>query len=351
MPREPWLSDESRMAAVMRQALSRALRRPIRLLVPALLATAAVVSARALLPPTYQATLYLRLSEGDVTRPGDAPRPPRAIREYISAVALSRGRVEQLMRKHGWSTQYLARNPEGAIEDFRGDIEIAVERNYFLYERRQGDPARTAQVSISLSGPDAEKTRAVVHEIGQIILADQTDQRRIQLEQARDLLAAQLGVARARSNEIRATIDRLSRETAGAGGSRSIGLRAQIAALEVQGLSALDRVAALERRADAIAFTAAAESRRLGLNFEVFDESLETRLPRLTPFQLARLAAVVLAVALLLTAATVGSFDDRIYGPQDLEASGLPLFGAVPRFPGDDVGAYRARISPEQASP
>jgi hypothetical protein len=206
-------------------------------------------------------------------------------------------------------------------------------------------------VSLSLSGPDAEKTRAVAHEIGQNILADQSEQRRVQLAQARDHLAAQLGLARARSAELQSNIGRLWQAAAGADAPRSIGLRARIAALEAQRLSAMEQVSTLERRAAAIAFTAAAENRRLGLSFELFDESLETRLPPLTPFQLVRFAALVLAMALVLATATVGAFDDRIYAPEDLAASGLPLFGVVPRFPGDDVGSYQARISPEHASP
>ena len=67
-------------------------------------------------------------------------------------------------------------------------------------------------------------------------------------------------------------------------------------------------------------------------------------MPRLTPRQLAYLGGFVLAIALLLTVPVLGAFDDRIYGPEDLSARGLPLFGALPRFPGDDAGSYRSRI-------
>ena len=49
----------------------------------------------------------------------------------------------------------------------------------------------------------------------------------------------------------------------------------------------------------------------------------------------------LLIVGLLVP--VVGTFDDRIYAPRTA-SRGLPLFGAVPRFPGDEAGSYRERV-------
>src|SRR5512144_1882357 len=95
-----WISDEPRLASVVRHVLSRSRHSWVRVLLVALLATAALVALRARKKPVYEATLYFRLEEGDVTDPDHAPPPPRDIREHIASVALSRQQLEQIMRKH-----------------------------------------------------------------------------------------------------------------------------------------------------------------------------------------------------------------------------------------------------------
>ena len=85
------------------------------------------------------------------------------------------------------------------------------------------------------------------------------------------------------------------------------------------------------------------------MKFELVDERVATFAPRLTVLELALRAGVIFAAALAVTATVAGALDDRIYAPQDLAAWGLPLFGALPRFPGDDAGSYRARASAGRA--
>jgi len=343
MTREPWVSDEARMAAIVRRVYARALRRPVRVLAIAALTTGAYVAMRAGQVQTYEATLYFNIAEGDLTDPNNAPRPLWAIRQYISNVALSRTRVERLMNKYHLSPAYLARNRVAAIDAFRDDIDIEVSRNYFIYDRVQFNAPRSAQVAISTRGTDPEKTRAMVREIGDAILQEQIAQRADRLAQARGLFGAHLLMARTRTKALQQTIDRLWLDLARADKPRAIVIQAEIAAAQAEVRGAIERVVALERRAADIAFTAAAESNQLGLSFELFDQSLVVSAPHLTPFQLARLAAIVFAVVLLLTVPLVGAFDDRIYSPQDLQVRGLPFFGALPRFAGDDAGSYRAR--------
>jgi hypothetical protein len=343
MSHERWVSGESRMTLVARQVFARAWRQRRRVLVVALLATGAYVALRARRAPSYEATLYFRLAEGDLTDPNTAPRPPSAIREYISRVALSRDRAEAIMKKYGWSGAYLARNRVAAIDEFREEIRIVVDRNYFIYDRRPGDPPRSAQVTISAQGSDAEQTRAMLREIGDAILQEQAAQRSGRLAQARDALGAHLTAARVRTKSLREQIGRLSLDLPKAGARGATDIRAQIAALQAETQGAVEQMLALERRVADVAFSAAAEGKRLGLDLELFDESVVASAPDLTPFQLSRLTALVFMIALLLTMPVVGAFDDRIYTPEDLAARGLPLFGALPHFPGDDEGAYRAR--------
>jgi hypothetical protein len=346
MAHEQWISDEPRAALVARRLLARALRRRALVLGVSAIAAGSWVALRAARPPSYEATLFYRLAEGDLTDPKNAPRPPRAIRQYISSVALSRSQLEGIMKKYGVSRARLAHDPVAAIDDFRDDIRIEVSRNYFLYDRQPGDAPRSALVAVSFSGPDAERTRAILREIGDAIARDQADQRSERLERAREVLGAELALARERAQAIQGRIEGLQRDASRAGGRTAIGIRAQIAALGAEARGAAEHVLALERRAADVAFTAAAEGQQLGLNLELFDQSLVATAPPLTALQLARLAVLVLAVALALTVPLVGAFDDRIYAPEDLAARGVAVFGALPGFPGDDAGSFGARSRP-----
>lgn len=337
------------MASAARRVFARALRRPVRVLGITLLLTGAVIGFRLLKAPRYDATLHFRLGEGELTDPNYAPRPPRDIRQHIAMVALSRNKLEQIMRKHGRSSAWLARDRVAAIEDFREEIEIDVSRNYFIYDRNRDDAGRSAQVTITLSGIDAEQTRDMLHEIGEAILQDQTAQRSGPLREAHELFGEELTRAREREKALQETIGRLWDEAAAAEPGTAMQIHAHIATLEAQSKAAIDQMIELDRRAAAVAFSAGAERERLGLNFELFDESLTTFAPRLPLPQLALRSGIVFAFLLLLTASVVGAFDDRIYAPEDLVACGVPTFGALPRFPGDDAGSYRARVSPERA--
>lgn len=121
-------------------------------------------------------------------------------------------------------------------------------------------------------------------------------------------------------------------------------MRGRIAALETELQGAIERETALDRRATEVAFDVSVERAQLGTIFELMDERVATYAPPLTRHRLALRAAFTFAVLLLVTALTVGVFDDRIHAPEDLEWWGLPLFAALPSFPGDDARPLRARV-------
>jgi 8-oxo-dGTP pyrophosphatase MutT (NUDIX family) len=343
MTSDAWISDEPRLSAAVLGVISRARRRPLRVLALALISAAVLVAARAQRPPSHLATLHFRVAEGELADPGHAPVPPRAIREYIFHVALSRERVKRIMERHRWSSAYLARDPVAAIDEFREEIGIEVSRNYFVYDRRPWDEPRSAQVAISLMGSDAGKTRAVLHDVGEAILRDQQDHRAEHLARASEAVALQLVDARTRVNALQERIGRLQEAAAGAGGGSPVDAQARIATLRVEAAGAIERVVALEKRAAELGFSSAAEREQLGLVLELVDETVVAVAPSLNPWQLAGLGAIALVIALALAALLVGVFDDRVYGAADLTSHGLPAFGELPRFPGDDAGSYRAR--------
>ena len=343
---ETWISEEAHVVSIARRALGRARHRPGWIVAIAGLTAAAFVGSRLYRPPTYQAELHFHLAEGEVTDPTHAPKPPKAVREYVFNVALSRDRVEQIMKKYGWSPRYLARDRVAAVDEFREDVSVDVSRNYFVYDRRPSDPPRSAFVTVSLVGTDPEQTAATLHEIGESIVQEQRGQRTERLAHARQLLESQLTQARARARYLQDAIGMLSANPGLAGVPAPIDRRTRAAALQVELEGALRQLAVLEHRATDVAFTEAAEGEDLGLRLELVDESLVALTPRLSALQLARRALMVFVVVALLAVPVVGAFDDRIYSPADLAARSLPHFGSLERFPGDDAGSYRARAQP-----
>jgi hypothetical protein len=349
MAADPWISDEPRLVSVGGDVLRRGLRHGRAIVALVALVTATYVAARLSKAPVYEATLYFRLTEGELSDPTHGPRPPADIHQHIWNVSLSRSELARIMSQLRVSSAWLARDPVAAVEAFRDDIELDVLRNDFIVERRQGDPPRSATVTLSLSGGDPERTRAIVHELGSAILRDQATRRTARIDGAKAELEARLADARRRAETLRGDVAQLDvlAQAATADHVGRIGLEARRAALDVQARSADEQARAVERRLAAVAFTGAAEAEQLGFAFELLDERLVAYSPRLSPGRVALRAVLVFALALVLAATVVGAFDDRVYAPADVR--GLPVLGAVPSFPGDGAGSFRARLAPRKA--
>lgn len=330
------------MVHIARQAMRRSRHRPLRVLAIAVTATAALVAFRALRSPAYEATITFTISEGDVGDPARGPRPPSDIREHISAVALSNHRLERIMRKHHRSEAWLDKNREAAIEDFRSDITVEVSRDYFIFDRNPGDPPRSAHVAITLQGPDPEEARAILREIGDAVLDVQARQRHDRLVEASEVLRRQHAEARENVSAVQGELARLRVEAAHANPRGGPALRARIRAAEVAARLETEHALELERRLAETSFSVAVEERQLGLRFAAFDDAQAALTPRLTLGQLARRAALIFAVALVLSAAIVGAFDDHVYDAEDLTCRGLPLLGALHGLPDGERRARRA---------
>jgi hypothetical protein len=329
------------LAPIARDVISRALHRPVLVLGLSALVAGAVVAQRALRTPVFLATIHLRIAEGELPDPTHGPRPPRAIRDYIRNIALSRDRVERILKEHRWASAYLARNREQAIEDFRDDVEIEVSRNYFIFDNGSDAAPRSARVAISLRASDGSEALAALHQIGDAILEDQAAYRRSHATGSRAFVEAQIQGTRSR---VRSIQELLERSQPGGAGSNP----ARMAALRVEASTAAEQLVQLERLAASLSFSAAAEESDLGLTLERYDESVAPSGLQLPPIQLAGLGTLVFAIATVGISLAVGSFDDRIYATADLATRGLPIFGTLPRFPGDDVWPYRSRSGPRE---
>jgi hypothetical protein len=245
------------------------------------------------------------------------------------------------MVKHGWSTSYLARDPVQAVDEFRSEIGVEVTRNYFLYDRQASDEPRSAHVALSLRGSDPEAIRAVLHDVGQAVLAEQAAHRTNRLAQSRQLVESQVQQVRAR---LKTMLDAAaaSRDGAPPGGGAVSAARAQ--ALRMESRALLEQLARLEQARGQLSFAATAEDADLGLTFELYDERVQPLIAPLSRRRLAALLVVTFTIVLALATLVIGAFDDRVCCAEDLEAGGFATLSVVGRFPGDEVGSHRARL-------
>jgi hypothetical protein len=265
----------------------------------ALLATAATVAWRLSRPPLYLATATFSVAEGELHEPGAAPRPPSAIVEYVWTLALDRARVLALMEKYGLSPGLRARDPVTAVDDMRAAIGIQVKRNEFLHSN--GDDRRSAQVLVSLANPSRQLARGIVRDIGDTLIANQASSRRMAIEQAvesnaRLMQSARQELSRAKANEQRRALDKLSR---------------------------------LRDRESQLAMVLDAERKGFGLAFERVDEAEEFLRAPLTIRGFVLLSFGLLCAFAVVSIAIVGAFDGRVLGPCDVLVRGFPLLGRM----------------------
>lgn len=336
MPQGRGVAAEPPFSAVLRNVFARARKRPLVAAALAAGATAAVVALRVAAPPSYVAALTFRMDEGHVIDPRNLPPPPPRVREYVSSVALSRTRLLELMERHGISPQLRANDPLAAVDALRADIGVDVVRNYFLLDRRPGEP-RSALVVVSFTSTRREQALAIVHDIGTLLVESQAAARASRLRRAREANAAHLRLARERldiAEEHRADPGVLP------------GMEAAPVSLWLawqRDLSAaLARVAELEDRARELELAGDAEREHLGFELRLVDERVTASRRPLRPAETAAYAAVVFAMALSGAVVWVGAFDRRVRGYADVTACGLRLLGTVPSFGGDDASSYRA---------
>lgn len=339
---DAWIRDEPGLAPTFRCVVARALRRPARVFLLAVIATGALVAMRALKKPSSDGTLFFSMDEGHFSNSDVSPPPPRDIRKYIATVALSRERVTAIMRRHKISTAWLERDPIGATQAFREELTIDVSRNYFIFERQRGDEPRSALVTVQISGGDSDRTRAILHEVSEAIMEDQAQQRTRELADARSLFDVQIRERRARIRSLQEMIDR-NRRDARSDRAAAITARARIAALEAEIRANSDQILDLQWRAAGVAFSGAAETQQLGLRFELVDERVVVSAMPLNAVGLAVRGFWLFPFVFLVAAAVVGALEGHVYTAEDLRAWRLPVFGVLRRFPGDDACSLRAR--------
>src|SRR5262245_37538154 len=182
---EPWEVQEGHAGTVwveLGRLRRRALARPWRPLIYALLATALLVGWRARKHKSFTSRVMFRVTEEDIDAT-TAPRPARALREYVSEVPFSTPRLIEVAKRHGLYETQMARDPIFAIESMREDIDVQVWRNYFVEDRAALDAGRSARLAISFSAKTPEQSLAVARDLGQLVI-EVEQKARVQMAEA-----------------------------------------------------------------------------------------------------------------------------------------------------------------------
>ena len=349
-PLDAWVVDEPRLSTLLTQVVAKAARHPYRTLAVATGATILMLAVLVATPPSYEATLTLRMAEGHLQDSGSAPKPPARIREYISDVAMTHTQLLDVMEKNGLSDRFRQADPIAATNAFRDDIEIAVNRNYFLFDDESTGALRSAEVVLRFTAGSPDQAQAVVHDIGTIFLESQEASRRTWLKHAREANDAEARRLDARLRFLQDERSRLLRRESVAASEDVPAIRAEIESLLVAREGVLYRAGNIQRRTADLDFALAAERSRLGLDFLLVDESVKALRKPLGGVQVVGYAALMFSVLLGVSAILLGAFDRWIYRGIDVTVRGFPVLGVVAHFPGDDVGPLLSRHGPNGAS-
>jgi hypothetical protein len=321
----------------------RARRRPVRVILAALLLAGAATALRAQKPHSFEARVVLRVTEGDIVTGAKTPRPARRLREHVLDVAFSGPRLLEVIRKHDLYPRTMAKDWSRALETMREDIEVDVWRNYFVEERTSEDPARSARIAISFTGSSPDLAEAVVGELAALIIDDAQRARAAGARLAADRAAADVADARMELATRRSEIVSARFALMNATPAEAALLRVRIQDTERTLPKIEERLAQLMPKATAAALTAAVEEAHKGLTFEAIDAPRAARPRASRPLGLAIFGGIVFLLLLPLSALWFGAFDPRIYDAGDIERLGLSVLGGLPRFSDDNLGALATR--------
>ena len=148
-----WIEEEPGWAE-LREHLGcvrrRARKHWVKTLLFTLMLTALVAAYRARKQRLYEASVVIRVVEGEFD-PTTAPPTSSQLTEYLNDVALARHVLLGVMEEHQLYRSERGIDPNLALEVMREDIDLTVVRNYFSQQRFSEDPARSAQIVISAS--------------------------------------------------------------------------------------------------------------------------------------------------------------------------------------------------------
>lgn len=346
---EDWLASEQPLSkglvAELQRLKRRARARWLPVLVVAIGLTLAVVYKKSKKVKVKRAQVILAVTEGSMGD-GVVPMPSGELRDYVLNVLLTNDRLLELSDEEQLVPERDVMGDDYAVEEVRDMFDVAVFRNYFLYEY-SADAPRSARIAVVVNDARSELAWHLAHRLADMI-KDAEAERRNELGAALAQDASHaLDSLRAAADEIDGQVARakieLGRALDDGEAGKAAALKVEVAELQAKRRRAAENILGLASLASADVQTAAIDRAGLGMTFEIVEENRSPDEVGVSLYIRAIQAAILFFAFLPVVAIVVGTFDPRIHDREDVERVGLPVLGHLPSFPGDRVGSLRAR--------
>lgn len=404
-----WYDDEPPLLPTVIGELQRFKRRAkvnwFRVLLVATLLSAFVVKKTATKPRLYNASVTLRVSQGDLSDERNSPLPTRALQDYIYNYVLNKTVLEknlflacedeatledQALEKaldqtlEGLDIAKLdelddidalddpapgAQDPaskkcdkpafpefrdmydelglDDAVAEFRSFLGVGVKGNYFLYARNYESTARSVSVRIRYSYNDPELAYKIVTMLANVVVEEQSAKR---LEEARFAdkdAKVVMAMVEKQFDEKKAELAAAQFDVVQGEMLDDMAMltaaQVRVDLLSRELKSEQTRFEALRREQQAIAIRLRVEENDLALHWEMAGEERPEKIPPPGPVRLAFIAIVCFFVFTPLAAIGFGFIDSRLHELEDVTRLGIPTVGHLPSFEGDRVGSLRHR--------
>lgn len=317
--------------------------RPMPVLLLATVVTAAISYKVATRPVIVEAEVVLALVEGQLASHTNG-LPVDQLRAYVTQVLLPDNKLLGLVEKYDLYPLRKKAGPEFALDGLRGQFNVEIWKNSFMYYDADDNAQRSARIGISVRDIYADRAIDLAHDLANIVMdtaagfrQQRADQLTQEVEAIRDATADQLDKLAYDIGEKKNAIAQA--RLRGQGDLAAI-LRIDLAALESQQRDREARLARIAASSEQLAGDIAAAG--LDMSLSIVDETRPER-PAHSGLVLAMVIAVVGMGSLAGAALVLGAFDTRIHDPDDVVRLGLPVLGHVPGFAGDTVGSMRTR--------
>jgi hypothetical protein len=324
----------------------RARARPFTIVAIALLLTAGLMFIIASKPRMARTRVVIAVTESDVGS-GRTPQSMGELRDYVATVLLPNAVLMPIIDENPWAFPLRKRLGDAyALSELRDLFDIAVWRNYFMYEASY-EHMRSARIAVTVDHPDADFSVELARRLAALIIEGEAERRRA----AADALAAEAvkviestraSVDRAEAELNEKLVEAAAAERARATG-RSLALRAEVAALSLALHKEKQKLQTVNTAAEIDQLDAAVAQAGLGLGMEIADERLPPPAEAGLAIRLIVIAAILFFLLTPLVAIVIGAFDSRIHDLDDVTRLGFPIVGHVPAFPGDGTGSLRDR--------
>ena len=333
-----WKEVQIELARIRRRVRSRWLLTTLL----GLLLTVFVVVRQARKERMYQATVMLRVTEGQFD-PNSAPPTSAELQQYLWEVALSRTRLFEVMDKHELYASERNIDPLLALDEMRDVMDIDVFRNDFRIERDPEAPPRSARIALHYSHPDPDTALIVVRALANMMAEEQLKSRRQTTQMALESMRSSANTLEQQLRLARAEESRLTYEMSvdpSTGPTNSVRLASVRGRIE----SLLYEKSLTNRAVSNLGLRTHVEGKELGLRFEIIDPGRRPKVIISNTTRLVLLGFFSFLILLPIAGVGVAAYDLRVYDADDLRRLGLDPFGHVPAFQGHRQGTLNDRL-------